>query len=191
MSATRTVLAAVSTAGADATDAELLRRFADARDDDAFEALVRRHARLVWGVCRRALPSTQDAEDVFQATFLVLARCPHKPRRAGTAAGFLFGVARRVALKARTRAAARAGRPPAPPPAEPRDPAAEAAVRELQAIVDEEVAGLPDAYRAAFVLCVLEGAPRERAAAELGVNPGTLSGRLARARLLLRDRLAR
>src|SRR5262245_17512418 len=193
MFATRTILAAIHAPdpGSDATDAELLRRFAETRDESAFEALVRRHARLVWGICRRTLSSTQDAEDAFQAAFLVLARNPEKPRRSGTAAGFLFGVARRVALKARTQAAVRATRPPAPLPGNVPDPATEVAVRELQAILDEEIARLPEAYRLPFVLCVLEGMSRVKAATELGVNSGTLSARLARARLLLRDRLAK
>jgi hypothetical protein len=100
-------------------------------------------------------------------------------------------VARRVALKARVRDAVRAARSPASLPAPTPDPACEAAVRELQAILDEEISRLPEAYRLAFLLCVLEGKSRAEAAAELGLNEGTLSGRLARARLLLRDRLAK
>ncbi|QJX00492.1 sigma-70 family RNA polymerase sigma factor [Frigoriglobus tundricola] len=193
MFATRTILAAIHAPdpGSDATDAELLRRFAETRDEGAFEALVRRHARLVWGVCRRSLVSVQDAEDAFQAAFIVLARSPEKPRRSGTAAGFLFGVARRVALKIRTQTAARAARPLVSGPGKCDDPVIGTAVRELQAILDEEIAQLPDAYRGPFVLCVLEGVSRARAAAELRVNSGTLSSRLARARLLLRDRLAK
>jgi RNA polymerase sigma factor (sigma-70 family) len=189
MPAPRALLAAIRfpPPGDDATDAELLGRFADHRDAAAFDALVRRHARLVWGVCRRTLGPGPDAEDAFQATFLVLARRPGRARQFGTAAGFLFGVARRVALKAATRA----NRPvPVAPQVSPADPAATAAFRELQTILDEEIGRLPDRYRLPFVLCVLEGTPRARAAAELGLNPGTLSARLARARLKLRDRLA-
>ncbi|AWM38225.1 ECF RNA polymerase sigma factor SigE [Gemmata obscuriglobus] len=193
MPITRNILAALHAPGPDtgATDAELLGRFADTRDEAAFEALVRRHARLVWGVCCRALGHAQDTEDAFQATFLVLARNPHKPRRAGTASGFLFGVARRVALKMRAQTAARAARPPAPEPGAGADPSAEAALHELQAALDDEVGRLPEVYRVAFLLCVVEGLSRADAAAELGVAPGTLSGRLARARLLLRARLAK
>jgi RNA polymerase sigma factor (sigma-70 family) len=192
MFATRTILAAIHAPdpGSNATDAELLRRFAENRDEGAFEALVRRHARLVWGVCRRTLISLQDAEDAFQAAFLVLARNPEKPRRSGTAAGFLFGVARRVALKTRTKVAAQRVRRNAPPP-EGTDPASESALRELQLILDEEIARLPEVCRVPFVLCVLEGVARAHAAETLGVNAGTLSSRLARARLLLRHRLAK
>ncbi len=193
MSATRTILAAVRSPalGDDATDAELLRRFTETRDEAAFEAIVRRHARLVWGVCHRILGHVQDAEDAFQATFLELARNPEKPRRWGTTTGFLFGVARRVAMKARVGIAARTARPPAPVPAQPQDPGTGAAVRELQAILDEEIGRLPESHRVAFLLCVLEGRSRAEAAAELRVNEGTLSARLARARLLLRERLAK
>src|SRR5262249_44414074 len=118
MSATRAILAAVRSPepGDDATDAALLRRFADARDEAAFEAIVRRHARLVWGVCRRVLGHVQDTEDAFQATFLILARDPARSARCGSAAGFLFGVARRIAHKARARAAARTAHSPLPTP---------------------------------------------------------------------------
>ncbi|MDB5311420.1 MAG: hypothetical protein JWO38_5622, partial [Gemmataceae bacterium] len=192
MSATRAILAAVHAPNPDdVPDAELLRRFADGRDEAAFEALVRRHAGLVWRVCRRMLGHAQDAEDAFQATFLVLARNPRKPRQSGTAAGFLFGVARRVAQKARARAAARAARSPGSGPVPPPDPATEAALRELQVILDDEIGRLPEVYRLPFLLCVLEGKSRTAAAAQLGVNPGTLSARLARSRLRLRDRLAK
>ncbi|HJZ56606.1 MAG TPA: sigma-70 family RNA polymerase sigma factor [Gemmataceae bacterium] len=193
MSATRAILAAVRSPepGDDATDAALLRRFADARDEAAFEAIVRRHARLVWGVCRRVLGHVQDTEDAFQATFLILARDPARSARCGSAAGFLFGVARRIAHKARARAAARTAHSPLPTPAPAPNPATEAALREIQTILDAEIARLPEAYRLPFLLCVVGGRSRAAAAAELRLNPGTLSARLARARLLLRERLAK
>ncbi|HEX4610177.1 MAG TPA: sigma-70 family RNA polymerase sigma factor [Urbifossiella sp.] len=183
--------AALAAADPDPSDADLLGRFAAARDEAAFAAVVRRHARLVWAVCRRAAAHHHDAEDAFQATFLVLAKHPEKPRRAGSAAGFLFGVARRLAGRARRKAARTPARLAYPLPDHTPDPAATAAVRELQAALDDEIARLPAAYREAFLACVIGGRSRERAAAELGVNPGTLSARLARARLLLRDRLAK
>jgi len=170
-------------------DADLLARFAGRGDEAAFAELVRRHARLVWAVCRRHLRHDQDAEDAFQATFLVLARRPGAVRRAGAVGAFLHGVARRVSLKARRRAARPARGPLPAPPAT--DPPAAAALAELQAALDAEVAALPAMYRGPFVLCVLDGRPRAEAAADLGLNEGTLSTRLARARLLLRDRLAK
>ncbi len=193
MSATRTILAAVraSETGIITTDAELLRQFADSRDENAFEVLVRRHTSLVWGVCYRILGHIEEAEDAFQATFLVLARNPEKARRWVTTAGFLFGVARKVALKARSRNLARLVHLPASLPVQTPEPAAFVALHELQTILDDEIERLPEAYRLAFILCVLNGKSRTEAAAELVISEGTLSARLARARLLLRTRLAK
>ncbi len=114
------------------TDNDLLSRFAEGHDEKAFATLVHRHAGLVWGVCRRTLGHSSDAEDAFQATFLVLARNPRKVRKTGSIAGFLFGVARRVALKARkkrSRTTTSLTRPTV------RDVASEAAVRELQSVL--------------------------------------------------------
>src|SRR5262245_13573427 len=173
------------------SDAQLLQRFARDRDEAAFEALVRRHGSLVWGVCRRVLRHTQDAEDAFQATFLTLTRKPSSIRRGDSVASWLFGVARRVARRAadlRSRARIRE----APPrPSDTDNPPAEAALRELQAILQEEVAGLPEKLRAPFVLCCLEGKAKAEAARDLGWKEGTVSGRLAEARQRLRRRLAR
>ncbi len=170
------------------TDNDLLSRFAEGHDEKAFATLVHRHAGLVWGVCRRTLGHSSDAEDAFQATFLVLARNPGKVRKTGSVAAFLFGIARRVALKARVKRSRTV-----PDVVRPmvRDAASEAAVRELQTILDEEVTRLPARYRDPFVLCILDGRPRAVAATELRLPEGTLSSRLARARILLRTRLAK
>lgn len=168
-------------------DGPLLEAFL-AGDQAAFAALVRRYAGLVFGACRRVLRHTQDAEDAFQATFLVLARRAADvwPREAVGA--WLFGVAHRVALKARAARAKRDSRETqlgeAPAPAAP-DP-----TFDLAEAVQRVVAKLPEVYRAAVVACDLEGLSRKCAAERLGWSEGTLSGRLARARQLLAKRLA-
>ncbi len=170
-------------------DGRLLGRFVATRDEAAFAALVRRHGPMVLGACRRVLGHEQDAEDAFQATFLVLARRAAAVRR-DVLAGWLHGVAHRVALEARAAALRRRSRErqveempqPAVPPAEPQD---------WRPVLDRELALLRQEYRAALVLCDLEGRPRKEAARLLGVPEGTLSSRLARGRALLARRLAK
>jgi RNA polymerase sigma factor (sigma-70 family) len=177
--------------GAVPTDGDLLRRFVASRDGDAFAALVSRHGPMVYGVCRRLLRHTQDAEDAFQATFLILSRKAASVRRGQALAAWLHEVARRVAVRARggdLRRRARERQVPEMKPHEPLDPVT---LEELRAVLDEELAGLPAKYRTALVLCDLEGRTHQQAARELGCPPGSVSGRLARARALLRGRLAR
>jgi RNA polymerase sigma factor (sigma-70 family) len=169
------------------TDRELLAAFADRRDEDAFAILLERHGPLVWGLCRRMLTQVADAEDAFQATFLALARSASSIRRREHLAGWLTGVARRVALKARARAARSL-----PPPAAAQDDGdpAELAVRaELRSLVIEELAELPAKYRDPLVLCHLRGLTHIEAAGELGWPSGSLSERLRRGLELLRRRL--
>ena len=177
-----------------ASDAALLKRFLAGRDDRAFTALVDRHAEMVFQVCWRVLGDVQDAEDAFQATFLVLARkaATVRPRKALPA--WLHGVARRVALKARTARARRrlTGTPPAAHPVDPQpDPLAQLSARELVDIVDEEVQRLPEVYRLPVILCYLEGRTQEEAACQLGWTPGSVKGRLERGRARLQQRLTR
>ncbi|HET6571965.1 MAG TPA: sigma-70 family RNA polymerase sigma factor [Fimbriiglobus sp.] len=175
----------------EAPDADLLRRFVEGRDENAFAALVARHGPMVWAVCRNLLPHDPDAEDAFQATFLALVRGAGKVRAADRLAGWLHGVAVRVALKARRSAAHRRKRERAAAEVEADRPVPDAAWDELLAAVHDEVQALPEALRSAFVLCGLEGVRQHDAAARLGCTPGTLTTRLTRARQRLLAGLAR
>ena len=178
-------------ADANLTDAELLRRFVAERDETAFAALVRRHGRLVRCVCRRVLDSEQDAEDAEQATLLVLARKAASIRVGTAVASWLYGVAYRIAMNARKAAARRRTYERRSEARPVEQPVSQAALRELQALLNEEVSRLPEKYRAPFVLCCLEGKSKGEAARELCCPEGTVSGRLARARKCLRQRLGR
>jgi RNA polymerase sigma factor (sigma-70 family) len=173
----------------DATDADLLARFATARDEAAFAALVQRHGAMVLGVCRRVLNNTHDAEDAFQAAFLVLAR------RAGSAGGprllaqWLYGVAFRTALKARAQRAKRRVKERQVVPASAEDTCADSVWADLRPVLDEEIDRLPQKYRLPFVLCYLQGETNEEAARLIGCPKGTVLSRLASARERLRSRL--
>jgi RNA polymerase sigma factor (sigma-70 family) len=173
------------------TDGDLLRRFAGAQDRQAFEALVRRHGPLVLGVCRRVLRQEQDAEDAFQATFLVLAKKAASICDAGAVVSWLYGVAHRTARAAKRAAGRRHAHEALAHAVPPADPSWEAAWREVQVILDKEIGRLPDRLRAPFLLCHLEGQGRAEAARQLGLTEGTVWSRLAHARKLLRNRLAR
>jgi RNA polymerase sigma factor (sigma-70 family) len=178
----------------EASDAALLNRFVSARDETAFGALVARHGPLVLHVCRRILGDVHEAEDAFQATFLILARKAATLRRADALPAWLHGVARRAALKARS-ARARRLREAGPLLAlakDPRpDPGADLSVRELLEIIDEELERLPERYRLPVMLCCLEGRSLEEAARQLGWTQGSVKGRLERGRAQLHARLLR
>jgi RNA polymerase sigma factor (sigma-70 family) len=185
-----------------ASDAQLLARFQDRGEESAFASLMQRHARLVWSVCRRVLGHEQDAEDAFQATFLVLARKAGSIRNFEAVGPWLHGAAYRIAMRAKRNAAIRgkherrAGgvglRVEQDPAAHAADsPARDISLREGMAILDEEVERLGGKQRAEFVACCLEGRTMAEAARELGWKEGTVSGTLYRAKERLRSRLAR
>lgn len=173
-------------ASAASPDADLLARFALDRDEAAFAELVRRHGPMVLGVCRGTCGNVADADDAFQAAFVVLARKAHSLVGRGALGAWLHGVARRAALKARAVALkrrakeARAAKPEGASAPEPAD---------ALALIESEVAKLPRLYREALVLCGLCGRSRKEVADELGVPEGTLASRLAKARELLAQRL--
>ncbi|HLJ96096.1 MAG TPA: RNA polymerase sigma factor [Gemmataceae bacterium] len=176
---------------ADLEDGPLLQRFLEHGEEAAFEALLRRHGPMVLGVCRRLLRDPHDIEDAFQATFLVLLRKAAGLGKRELVANWLYGVAHRTALKARALAARRnvRTRPLTDVPAEEAE--SEIEWNDLRPVLDEEIQRLPNQYRVPVVLCYLEGKTFEEAARLLGWPAGTVSGRLARARQLLRARLTR
>jgi RNA polymerase sigma factor (sigma-70 family) len=176
---------------ADLTDRALLERFARGQDEAAFKTLVQRHGPMVLGVCRRILVCEQDAEDAFQATFLILVRRAGDIKDPELLGSWLYGVAYRTATKARARAARRREheRQAAPAMLTTDDPSADLAWRELRTALDEELNRLPDKYRLPLILCYLEGLTNEEAARRLGWPAGSMSYRLARGRELLRERM--
>ena len=175
------------------SDRELLTAYSRSRDEEAFTALVSRHAGLVAGVCRRLLRNEQDIEDVFQATFLVLSRKAGSVLLPETLASWLHRVAFRLALRSQKTASRQHQ-------IERNRPALQAAVPvsvsaqqawELKEVLDHELARLPEACRIALILCHLEGRTRDQAARQSGWSLRTLDRRLEEGRQLLRGRLAR
>jgi RNA polymerase sigma factor (sigma-70 family) len=182
----RRLVAPAGTAG----DGDLLLRFVERRDEGAFAALVRRHGPMVLAVCRGLLGDSHAAEDAFQATFLVLLRRARDLDQRESLGGWLYGVASRTALKARTGAARRRVR-------ERKAAAMSATEREdrgtdpeLERVLHEELGRLPEKYRDPLVACYLQGQTTEEAAQRLGCPRGTVLSRLSRGRDLLKRRLA-
>jgi RNA polymerase sigma factor (sigma-70 family) len=173
------------------TDGQLLTDYLSGLDEASLAALVHRHGPMVWGVCRRVLRNYHDAEDAFQATFLVLVRNAASIASRELLANWLYGVAHQTALKARAAAAKRNERErrlaemPEPAVADP------GMWRDLQPLLDEELSRLPGMYRVVIVLCDLEGKARKEVARQLNCPEGTVAGRLARARAMLAKRLSR
>src|SRR5947209_3430602 len=174
---------------AETSDAELLGRFADRHEEAAFTGLLRRHGPMVWAVSRRVLPDVQDAEDVFQAAFLLLARKAASIRKRESVGSWLHGVALHLARKAKTRGARRQAHEKRAADMRDTRPRSEAVRREVQEALDRALQDLPERYRSALVLCYLEGKAHEEAARLLGCPLTTLRTRVARGRKLLRDRL--
>src|SRR5215831_18207285 len=177
------------------SDDQLLARFRADREESAFAVLLRRHGRTVWNVCRRVLGQEQDAEDAFQATFLVLAGKASSIRHSEAVGSWLHGAAYRIAMRAKRDAAIRRKHEMKSlerPRVELRgSPEREVSLREGMAILDDEVQRLGARHRAVFIACCLESKTIAEAARELGWKEGTVSGTLARAKEQLRQRLTR
>jgi RNA polymerase sigma factor (sigma-70 family) len=173
---------------ANLSDADLWKRYVQEQDHAAFEGLVLRHGAMVLGVCRRILRNEQDAEDAFQATFLVLIRRAASIQSPRTIANWLHGVAHRTALEARTAATRRRAKEAA---VIPRMEVQEEPRAELWPVLEQELGRLGEHHRAAVILCDLEGKTRTEAARQLGWAEGTVASRLARGRNILAKRLTR
>jgi RNA polymerase sigma factor (sigma-70 family) len=172
-------------------DGELLGCFLERREEGAFAALLRRHGPMVLGVCRRILGNVHDAEDAFQATFLILVRKAASVRPREAVGNWLYGVAYRTALEARTRIARRRGREKQMEDLPHPEVQPEEHWPELQPLLDRELHRLSDKYRLPVVLCDVEGRSRKEVARQLAIPEGTLSSRLATARKRLAERLTR
>jgi RNA polymerase sigma factor (sigma-70 family) len=174
--------------GGDVGDADLLNRFLTKHDEAAFELLLWRHGTMVWHVCCDVTRDLHAAEDAFQATFLAFVRKAAAIRSHQSLGAWLYQVAYRAALKARRGGRETIGVDLALAPAELPD---ESALNELRPVIHEEVQLLPAKYRAPIILCYLEGLSHDAAARQLGWPKGTVAGRVARAREMLRKRLTR
>lgn len=170
-------------------DAALVKRFAESRDEAAFADLLQRHGPMVWSVCRNLLADDSETEDAFQAVFLALVRSAKSVRNPEAVGAWLHGVAVRIATRVKRGATRRRQREERAAGPEADRPVPESTWNELLAAVHEEVQRLPESLRTVFVMCELEGVRQPDAAARLGWKPGTLTGRLTRARQLVVERL--
>jgi RNA polymerase sigma factor (sigma-70 family) len=177
--------------GAGLTDKQLLEHFIEHRDEAAFAALVRRHGPLVWGVCLRVIRHHHDAEDAFQATFLVLAQKATSVKPREMVANWLYGVAHRTALKAKAMAAKRRAREKQVQQVPDVEAPDEQPWRDLRHVIDQALAALPDKYRVPIILCELERKTGKEAARQLKIPEGTLATRLRTAKVMLSKRLMR
>jgi RNA polymerase sigma factor (sigma-70 family) len=177
--------------GSTLTDAQLLEAFLSHRDQASFEVLVWRHGSMVLNLCRRIWRDSHEAEDAFQAAFLILARKARSIGKGEALGSWLYKVAYRVALRARARGAKRGRWEEASDDLPAREAGDHADRNDLRSVLDAEISRLPEKYRVPFVLCYLEGHTNEEAAARLGCPKGTILSRLARGRDRLRRRLTR
>ncbi len=175
----------------DLTDGQLLVRFLSRQDTAALEALVLRHGPMVWSLCRRVLRNHQDAEDAFQATFLVLVRKAASIASREKVGNWLYGVAHQTALKARATRAKRQVREEQVMPMPEPVVTGQDLWGDLLPLLDQEVSQLPEKYRTVLVLCELEGKTRNEVGRQLGLPEGTVASRVARAKAMLARRLAR
>src|SRR5262249_992635 len=182
---------AAAPAAQEPSDRELLRQVVAHADERAFAARLGRHGAMVLGVCRSVLRRPDDAEDLFQATFLVLARRAGAIRQQASVASWLHGVAYRLARKQNVREAQRRCREARVPPRPAAVAMDDLTWRELRGVLHEEVARLPERFRLPLLLCYWEGLTQDEAARRLGWTKATVKERLARARELLRGRLTR
>jgi RNA polymerase sigma factor (sigma-70 family) len=182
---------AASRGAASVSDQQLLERFVAGKDQSAFTALVQRHGPMVFGICRRLLKELHDAEDAFQATFLVLARQAASIRKGHSLGSWLYGVAFRLARKASVAAQRRSRRERRRPGPATADPADAVTWGELRSVLDEELGRLPPAYRDPLVLCYLQGQTQDEAARHLGWSKATCRRQLERGRQVLKARLVR
>ena len=173
------------------TDAQLLERFVARRDEPAFAALMVRHGPMVLCLCRQMLRDAQEAEDAFQAAFLVLVRNARSIRKRPSLSAWLYGVAYKVAARLRGRAERRRTRERPGVDLTALPAVADPVTPDLRLVLQEEIRRLPDKYRSPVILCYLEGKTNEEAARDLDWPTGTVKARLSRAREMLRMRLAR
>jgi RNA polymerase sigma factor (sigma-70 family) len=174
---------------AEATDEQLVERFARGHEEPAFAALLKRHGPMVLSVSQGILRQLEDAEDFFQATFLLLARKASSIRKRASVASWLHGVAYRLAMKARAQRSLRRSQEIKASAMRKTGPSVEQAWQELRPVLDEEMEKLPESYRTALILCYLEGKTHEEVARELGCPLGTVRSRVGRGRKLLQERL--
>src|SRR5947209_6334737 len=172
-------------------DHQLLEQFALHRDGDAFAALLGRHGPMVLGVCQSVLHNLHDAEDAFQAAFLLLAKKAGSIHRREAVSGWLYRVAYHLAVRARANATRRRVHERRAVTMPPADLVLDLSLREVRAMLLEELEGLPEQYRTPLILCGLEEKSREEAARLLGWSPSAVKGKLERGRVLLRNRLRR